>query len=174
MAKSKFFGYVLRNAGTPCQQWVLNELPVSTFTAFTSLTTVEVPVGGVIPLSSVTINQFGGRINSDGSFSLPCGLYHINYNFIVSTTAAEKVIVSLNNGATTVNQSVTQTSQATQPAQAARLVDPSEFTGEIMGDTVIRSTGCGNNFTLINSSAVAITPVITGTESVRVTITKIA
>lgn len=51
MAKSKFFGYVLRNAGTPCQQWVLNELPVSTFTAFTSLTTVEVPVGGVIPLS---------------------------------------------------------------------------------------------------------------------------
>lgn len=103
-----------------------------------------------------------------------CGLYHINYNFIASTTAAEKVIVSLNNGATTVNQSVTQTSQATQPAPAARLVDPSEFTGEIMGDTVIRSTGCGNNFTLINSSAVAITPVITGTESVRVTITKIA
>lgn len=174
MAKSKFFGYVLRNAGTPCQQWVLNELPVSTFTAFTSLTTTEVPVGGVIPLSSVTINQFGGRINSDGSFSLPCGLYHINYNFIASTTAAEKVIVSLNNGATTVNQSVTQTSQGTQPAQAARLVNPDEFTGEIMGDTVIRSTGCGNNFTLINSSAVAITPVITGTESVRVTITKIA
>ena len=91
MAKSKFFGYVLRNAGTPCQQWVLNEIPTTVTSVFTSTTT-----------SSVVINQIGGKVNSDGSFSLPCGLYKISFSTDVSTTTAGRVIVTLKAGSTTL------------------------------------------------------------------------
>lgn len=80
MAKSKFFGYVLRNAGTPCQQWVLNEIPTTVTSVFTSTTTSSVAINGIIPVSSVVINQIGGKVNSDGSFSLPCGLYKISFS----------------------------------------------------------------------------------------------
>jgi hypothetical protein len=165
MAKSKFFGYVLRNAGTPCQQWVLNELPVSTVTVFTSSTTSSVATSGTIPLSSVTLNQFGGRINSDGSFSLPCGLYKIEFSLIPSTAAAGVAIISLNAGSTTLF-----TSEVSTAADGVN----GTISGSIAGDTVIRSTGCNINFALVNSSTVAITPVMAGTESVRVIITKIA
>lgn len=94
MAKSKFFGYVLRNAGTPCQQWVLNEIPTTVTSVFTSTTTSSVAINGT---------------NS----------------------------------------------------------------GSVIGDTVIRSSGCGINFAIVNSSTTNITPVMAGTESVRVIITKI-
>lgn len=165
MSKSKFFGYVLRNAGTPCQQWVLNEIPVSTYSVLTSTSTAEISVDGTIPASTIMINCAGVRTNTDGSFSLPSGIYRITYSFIAETDAAGEVIVTLSAGPTVVH--------TTEVATAADGVDGT-ISGQIIGDTVIKSTGCGTSWMFKNESTVAITPVLAGTESIRVIITKIA
>lgn len=165
MSKSKFFGYVLRNAGTPCQQWVLNEIPVSTNTVLTSTSTSEISVDGTIPASSILVNCAGVRTNTDGSFSLPCGLYRITYSFLAETDAAGEVIVTLNAGATTVH--------TTEVATTANGVDGT-ISGQIIGDTVVKSQGCGTSWMLKNASTTSITPVLAGTETIRVIITKIA
>lgn len=165
MSKSKFFGYVLRNAGTPCQQWVLNEIPVSTNTVLTSTSTSEISVDGTIPASSILVNCAGVRTNTDGSFSLPSGLYRITYSFLAETDAAGEVIVTLNAGATTVH--------TTEVATVADGVDGT-ISGQIIGDTVVKSQGCGTSWMLKNASTTPITPVLAGTETIRVIITKIA
>ena len=164
MSKSKFFGYVLRNAGTPCQQWVLNEIPVSTNTVLTSTSTAEISVDGTVPASSILVNCAGVRTNTDGSFSLPSGLYRITYSFIAETDAAE-VIITLNAGPTVVH--------TTEVATTANGVDGT-ISGQIIGDTVVKSTGCGSSWMIKNASTTSITPVLAGTESIRVIITKIA
>ena len=165
MSKSKFFGYVLRNAGTPCQQWVLNEIPVSTNTVLTSTSTSEISVDGTIPASSILVNCAGVRTNTDGSFSLPSGLYRVTYSFIAETAAAGEVIVTLNAGATTVH--------TTEVATVADGVDGT-ISAQVIGDTVVKSTGCSVSWMLKNASTTSITPVLAGTESIRVIITKIA
>lgn len=165
MSKSKFFGYVLRNAGTPCQQWVLNEIPVSTNTVLTSTSTSEISVDGTVPASSILVNCAGVRTNTDGSFSLPSGLYRITYSFIAETTAAGEVIITLNAGPTVVH--------TTEVATTADGVDGT-ISGQIIGDTVVKSTGCGTSWMIKNASTTSITPVLAGTESIRVIITKIA
>ena len=165
MSKSKFFGYVLRNAGTPCQQWVLNEIPVSTNTVLTSTSTAEISVDGTVPASSILVNCAGVRTNTDGSFSLPSGLYRITYSFIAETDAAGEVIITLNAGPTVVH--------TTEVATTANGVDGT-ISGQIIGDTVVKSTGCGSSWMIKNASTTAITPVLAGTESIRVIITKIA
>lgn len=165
MSKSKFFGYVLRNAGTPCQQWVLNEIPVSTNTVLTSTSTAEISVDGTVPASSILVNCAGVRTNTDGSFSLPSGLYRITYSFIAETEAAGEVIITLNAGPTVVH--------TTEVATTANGVDGT-ISGQIIGDTVVKSTGCGSSWMIKNASTTSITPVLAGTESIRVIITKIA
>lgn len=165
MSKSKFFGYVLRNAGTPCQQWVLNEIPVSTNTVLTSTSTAEISVDGTVPASSILVNCAGVRTNTDGSFSLPSGLYRITYSFIAETEAAGEVIITLNAGPTVVH--------TTEVATTANGVDGT-ISGQIIGDTVVKSTGCGSSWMIKNESTTSITPVLAGTESIRVIITKIA
>lgn len=165
MSKSKFFGYVLRNAGTPCQQWVLNEIPVSTNTVLTSTSTSEISVDGTVPASSILVNCAGVRTNTDGSFSLPSGLYRITYSFLSETTAAGEVIITLNAGPTVVH--------TTEVATTADGVDGT-ISGQIIGDTVVKSTGCGTSWMIKNASTTSITPVLAGTESIRVIITKIA
>lgn len=165
MSKSKFFGYVLRNAGTPCQQWVLNEIPVSTNTVLTSTSTAEISVDGTVPASSILVNCAGVRTNTDGSFSLPSGLYRITYSFIAETDAAGEVIITLNAGPTVVH--------TTEVATTANGVDGT-ISGQIIGDTVVKSTGCGSSWMIKNESTTPITPVLAGTESIRVIITKIA
>ena len=165
MSKSKFFGYVLRNAGTPCQQWVLNEIPVSTNTVLTSTSTAEISVDGTVPASSILVNCAGVRTNTDGSFSLPSGLYRITYSFIAETTAAGEVIITLNAGPTVVH--------TTEVATTADGVDGT-ISGQIIGDTVVKSMGCGTSWMIKNASTTSITPVLAGTESIRVIITKIA
>lgn len=165
MSKSKFFGYVLRNAGTPYQQWVLNEIPVSTNTVLTSTSTAEISVDGTVPASSILVNCAGVRTNTDGSFSLPSGLYRITYSFIAETTAAGEVIITLNAGPTVVH--------TTEVATTADGVDGT-ISGQIIGDTVVKSMGCGTSWMIKNASTTSITPVLAGTESIRVIITKIA
>ncbi len=165
MSKSRFFGYVLRNAGTPCQQWVLNEIPVSTNTVLTSTSTAEISVDGTVPASSILVNCAGVRTNTDGSFSLPSGLYRITYSFIAETDAAGEVIITLNAGPTVVH--------TTEVATTADGVDGT-ISGQIIGDTVVKSTGCGTSWMIKNASTTSITPVLAGTESIRVIITKIA
>lgn len=165
MSKSKFYGYVLRNAGTPCQQWVLNEIPVSTHSVLTSTSTAEISIDGTIPASTILINCAGVRTNTDGSFSLPSGLYHITYSFIAETAAAGEVIVTLSAGATVVH--------TTEVATTADGVDGT-ISGQIIGDTVVKSCGCGTSWMLKNASTTAVTPVLAGTESIRVVIEKIA
>ena len=165
MSKSKFFGYVLRNAGTPCQQWVLNEIPVSTNTVLTSTSTAEISVDGTVPASSILVNCAGVRTNTDGSFSLPSGLYRITYSFIAETTAAGEVIITLNAGPTVVH--------TTEVATTPDGVDGT-ISGQINGDTVVKSTGCSVSWMIKNASTTSITPVLAGTESIRVIITKIA
>ena len=39
--KSKYFGYTLRGAGTPYQQWILSELPVSSTGIYSTTATSE-------------------------------------------------------------------------------------------------------------------------------------
>ena len=165
MSKSKFFGYVLRNAGTSYQQWVLNEIPVSTNTVLTSTSTASISADGTIPASTIMINCAGVRTNTDGSFSLPSGLYRVTYSFIAETDAAGEVIITLNAGATTVH--------TTEAATVADGVDGT-ISGQIIGDTVVKSTGCSTSWMIKNASTTAITPVLAGTESIRVIITKIA
>lgn len=165
MSKSKFFGYVLRNAGTPCQQWVLNEIPVSTHTVLTSTSTATISVEGTIPASTIMVNGIGVRTNTDGSFSLPCGIYHITYSFIAETEAAGEVIVTLNAGPTVVH--------TTEVTTAANGVDGT-ISGYVIGDAVIKSQGCTTAWMFKNVSTTEITPVLAGTESIRVIIEKIA
>ena len=165
MSKSKYFGYVLRNSGTPCQQWVLNEIPVTTHTVLTSTSTSEISVDGTIPSSSIMLNCAGVKTNTDGSFSLPSGIYHVTYSLLVETEAAGVVIVTLSSGATVLHTTETST--------AASGVDGT-ISGQIIGDAVIKSNGCMSSFILKNASTTAITPVLAGTESIRVIIEKIA
>ena len=75
--KSKYFGYTLRGAGTPYQQWILSELPISTNGVYTTATTSEITAAAKIPLQSIVLNQVGGKVNSDGSITLPQGLYKV-------------------------------------------------------------------------------------------------
>lgn len=165
MSKSKFYGYVLRNAGTPCQQWVLNEIPVSSHTVLTSTSTASISIDGTIPASTTMINGAGVRTNTDGSFSLPQGIYHITYSFIAETAAAGEVIVTLSAGPTVVHTTETTT--------AADGVDGT-ISGQIIGDVVVKSQSCSTSWMLKNASTTAMTPVLAGTESIRVVIEKIA
>lgn len=163
--KSKYFGYTLRGAGTPYQQWILSELPVSSNSIYTTTTTSEISAGSNIPIQGMTLNQVGGRINTDGTISLPPGMYKIEYTGIFSTTAASPVKIDVTTGATVVSEVQGYTSTSATGA----------FTDTISGMSVVKSQGCGSGITLsvVNSSAVSITPILVGESSFRLMVTRL-
>lgn len=161
--KSKYFGYTLRGAGTPYQQWILSELPISASGVYTTDSVSEIAVGRRIPFQSIVLNQIGGKVNANGSISLPQGVYKIEYSGIVSTEAASPVIFDLVSSGTVISE--TQNYTATSPTTG--------FSATIHGDGILKVNCCGGNFSIVNSSAVPVTPVAVGDESMRVFVTRL-
>lgn len=165
--KSKYFGYTLRGAGTPYQQWVISELPITSAGIYTSTSTTEVAAASTIPLQNIVLNQVGGRINADGSISLPQGLYKIEFSGILSTAAASPVKIDLMSGSSPIAevQSSTSTNAAT----------PAQFTTTITGIGIIRCQGgnLGTTISLVNNSAVGVTPVAIGLQSFQMFVTRV-
>lgn len=163
--KSKYFGYTLRGAGTPYQQWILSELPVSSTGIYSTTATSEISAGNKIPLQGIVLNQIGGKINTDGSISLPPGLYKVEYSGILSTAAASPLKIDVMLGSTVVSevQGYTSTSAA------------STFTDSISGVAIVKSQGCGGciNVSVVNSSAVNVTPILVGESSFKVIVTRL-
>ena len=71
--KSTYYGYTLRTPNTPYQQWALSQLPIPVSAMFTSNSTEEVAIDGIIPITGTSLNQIGGKINTDGTFCIPAG-----------------------------------------------------------------------------------------------------
>lgn len=163
MAKSKYFGYTLRNAGTPYQQWVLNELPISITGIYTGTINTAVTSLDEIPVNSVVINQIGGRINADGSITLPQGIYKIDYSMTVTTSSAGTVSIALKDGATIISQTTGYTTGAVGSTPTTSLI----------GTGVVKLCSCNNTVSLVNTSESSITPILSGTETVRIIITRI-
>lgn len=160
--KSKYFGYTLRGAGTPYQQWILSELPISTNGVYTTATTSEITAAAKIPLQSIVLNQVGGKVNSDGSITLPQGLYKVEYSGVLSTTAAGPVKIDLMSGSTVVSEVQGYTSTSASGA----------FTTTISGVRVVKGCGC-LNLSVVNSSAVSVTPIAVGDSSFEVIVTRL-
>lgn len=160
--KSKYFGYTLRGAGTPYQQWILSELPISSNGIYTTAVSSEIAAGSKLPMQSIVLNQVGGKINADGSISLPPGLYKIEYTGILSTTAASPVKIDVMLGSTVVSEVQGYTSTSAS----------STFTDTISGTAIVKGCGCVT-LSVINSSAVSITPITVGESSFKVIVTRL-
>lgn len=165
--KSKYYGYTLRGAGTPYQQWIISELPISASGIYTSNSTTEVAVAANIPIQSIVLNQIGARLNADGSISLPQGIYKIEFSGIISTAAASPVKIDVVSGTTILSEV-----QANTTANAA-----GAFTTTLSGTAIVKcSGGCGlggSTISIVNNSAVAVTPVQPGTQSLQVLVTRV-
>jgi hypothetical protein len=163
--KSKYFGYTLRGAGTPYQQWILSELPVTSNGIYATTTTSEISAGSKIPMQGMALNQIGGKINADGSISLPPGLYKVEYTGILSTTAASPLKIDVMLGSNVVSEVQGYTST----------MSSSLFTDTISGTAIVKGQGCGGCLTLsvVNSSAVSVTPILVGESSFKVIVTRL-
>ena len=161
--KSKYFGYTLRGAGTPYQQWVLSDLPVSVEGVYTSSSTESVPVGSKIPVQTISFNQLGARVGADGTICLPQGVYKVEYSGILSTTTSSPIKIDLVSGTSIVSE--VQTNTATSASGA--------FTATIAGFGVVKTCG-STSISIVNNSGAAVTPVAAGTETFRVFITRLA
>ena len=161
--KSKYFGYTLRGAGTPYQQWVLSDLPVSVEGAYTTSSTNAVPVAAKIPVQTIAFNQVGARVGADGTICLPQGVYKVEYSGILSTAASSPVKIDLVAGTSVISevQEVTATN------------GDGAFTSTISGSGIIKLC-CSTSISVVNNSTVAVTPVLAGTETFRVFITRLA
>ena len=141
--KSVYYGYTLRTPNSPYSQWALSQLPIPVSAMFTSDSVESVVENDVIPITGVSFNQVGGKINSDGTFSLPSGLYKIKFITLVNAAAVDPVSISLKVGTTTVLQSVAAGSTEGVTIQ---------------GETLINCSGCNVSWSLVNTTAGPITP----------------
>lgn len=158
--KSIYYGYTLRTPNSPYQQWALSQLPIPVTAMFTSTSTEEVAVDGIIPITSTALNQVGGKVNTDGTFSLPSGMYRIKFITSLDSTATTGVIkVSLNAGSNTVFSS----------SVAVGNGEPITVSGEI----IISCSGCNVQWSLVNSSTVEVTPDLMGMYSAQVIVDRI-
>ena len=156
--KSVYYGYTLRTPNSPYSQWALSQLPIPVSAMFTSDSTESVVENDVIPITGVSFNQVGGKINSDGTFSLPSGLYKIKFITLVNAAAVDPVSISLKVGTTTVLQSVAAGSTEGVTIQ---------------GETLINCSGCNVSWSLVNTTAGPITPESMGLYTAQVIIERL-
>jgi hypothetical protein len=156
--KSVYYGYTLRTPNSPYSQWALSQLPIPVSAMFTSDSTESVVENDVIPITGVSFNQVGGKINSDGTFSLPSGLYKIKFITLVNAAAVDPVSISLKVGTTTVLQSVAAGSTEGVTIQ---------------GETLINCSGCNVSWSLVNTTAGPITPESMGLYTAQVIIDRL-
>ena len=160
ISKSVYYGYTLRMPNSPQQQWVLSQLPVPVTAMFTSSSTDEVAAEGIIPITGCSFNEVGGKINTDGTFSIPAGMYRIKFQTLVGTSEATVGIVSisLNAGTTTVLESA-----ATVQGDAVT----------VQGEILLSCSGCNVKWSLVNTSENAVTPTSMGLYTAQVIIERI-
>lgn len=156
--KSVYYGYTLRTPNSPYSQWALSQLPIPVSAMFTSDSVESVVENGVIPITGVSFNQVGGKINSDGTFSLPSGLYKIKFITLVNAAAVDPVSISLKIGTTTVLQSVAAGSTEGVTIQ---------------GETLINCSGCNVSWSLVNTTAGPVTPESMGLYTAQVIIERL-
>jgi hypothetical protein len=156
--KSVYYGYTLRTPNSPYSQWALSQLPIPVSAMFTSDSVESVVENDVIPITGVSFNQVGGKINSDGTFSLPSGLYKIKFITLVNAAAVDPVSISLKVGTTTVLQSVAAGSTEGITIQ---------------GETLINCSGCNVSWSLVNTTAGPITPESMGLYTAQVIIERL-
>ena len=156
--KSVYYGYTLRTPNSPYSQWALSQIPVPVSAMFTSDSVESVIENGIIPITGVSFNQVGGKINSDGTFSLPSGLYKIKFITLVNAAAVDPVSISLKVGTTTVLQSVAAGSTEGVTIQ---------------GETLINCSGCNVSWSLVNTTAGPITPESMGLYTAQVIIERL-
>lgn len=156
--KSVYYGYTLRTPNSPYSQWALSQLPIPVSAMFTSDSVESVVENDVIPITGVSFNQVGGKINSDGTFSLPSGLYKIKFITLVNAAAVDPVSISLKVGTTTVLQSVAAGSTEGVTIQ---------------GETLINCSGCNVSWSLVNTTAGPITPKSMGLYTAQVIIERL-
>ena len=156
--KSVYYGYTLRTPNSPYSQWALSQLPIPVSAMFTSDSVESVVENGVIPITGVSFNQVGGKINSDGTFSLPSGLYKIKFITLVNAAAVDPVSISLKVGTTTVLQSVAAGSTEGVTIQ---------------GETLINCSGCNVSWSLVNTTEGPVTPESMGLYTAQVIIERL-
>ena len=156
--KSVYYGYTLRTPNSPYSQWALSQLPIPVSAMFTSDSVESVVENGVIPITGVSFNQVGGKINSDGTFSLPSGLYKIKFITLVNAAAVDPVSISLKIGTTTVLQSVAAGSTEGVTIQ---------------GETLINCSGCNVSWSLVNTTEGPVTPESMGLYTAQVIIERL-
>lgn len=156
--KSVYYGYTLRTPNSPYSQWALSQLPIPVSAMFTSDSVESVVENDIIPITGVSFNQVGGKINSDGTFSLPSGLYKIKFITLVNAAAVDPVSISLKVGTTTVLQSVAAGSTEGVTIQ---------------GETLINCSGCNVSWSLVNTTAGPITPESMGLYTAQVIIERL-
>ena len=156
--KSVYYGYTLRTPNSPYSQWALSQLPIPVSAMFTSDSVESVVENGVIPITGVSFNQVGGKINSDGTFSLPSGLYKIKFITLVNAAAVDPVSISLKIGTTTILQSVAAGSTEGVTIQ---------------GETLINCSGCNVSWSLVNTTAGPVTPESMGLYTAQVIIERL-
>lgn len=156
--KSTYYGYTLRTPNSPYSQWALSQLPIPVSAMFTSNSTEEVAIDGIIPITGTSLNQIGGKINTDGTFCIPAGLYRIKFITLVNGAATDPISVSLKAGSTTVLESV---------------VAGSTEAVTVQGEIILSCSGCNVSWSLSNSTAAAVTPESMGLYTAQVIIERL-
>lgn len=154
-SSTRFFGYTQRMPGTVFQQWMLSPLPIPTHTQFVSTQTGDVATNAFIPVSGTSINQVGGVVNSDGTFSIPAGLYKIYFQTTVTGTA--EVVIGLTAGGNSILK-------VTEPIG----------TDTISGEIITSCSGCDVRWGIRNESTDSVATEMMGSYSINVIVEKLA
>lgn len=163
---NKYYGHVLRNSGTPFQQWVLSELPIPRVSVIKSSSVSPILAQDPIPLSGILHNELALEITPEREILLSDpGIYKVEYRMNVSTEAAGKVSVTMLTGGQEISRGISQTVEG--PTDV--------ITGEIYDFKIVKVTCCTGPvaISLVNSGATTITPILEGFTSIEMIITKL-
>lgn len=156
MANNKsnhYYGYVLRNPGTPAQHWVFSQLPINCYhyptKVITSTTTSPVPVGGTQFITNLCESEIG--------------LYKFEVTMIVQSEAAGRFEVDLVKDQQIIGKGIFST-----VADAT-----GKFTGEVKITAVSKVCPCDSVVSLVNNSAAEYTPMLVNNSSLLMIIDKL-
>lgn len=161
---NKYFGYIKRNPGTCSQNWVFGEIPVQSVSVVNSTSTASVPVNGVIPTTNVLYNQACCNMISSGYLSLTPGIYRFDVNLVATDAPDEVVKVDLKRNGATVATGIDKVEQ----------LPGGSYQTSISFSTIQRVFDESESWTLTNSSNSEFSPVLYGTSSLQIIITKLA
>lgn len=149
MANNHYYGYTLKNQGTPKQHWVFSSLPITDYPkVITSTSTSPVLSGNT---------QFISDIN------LEPGVYKFEISMIVQSEAAGQFEVDLVKDQQVIGKAIFGTAEDSN----------GKYTGEATIMAVSKVCPCDTSISLVNNSETTYTPILVNNSSLLMVVTKL-